>query len=343
MNKRRNRTSALKAAMFIAAVLILTGIIILGGMIAKKYSTVPVSDSDSRVSSGETVSVSLEESSSEASLPESAESVSSETSAAESAEETDSSAQEELKGVIGAAIPNVAAYADAKNHGTGGAGAGKLICIDPGHQDHGMPEMEPNGPGSASMKAKLTSGTDGSASGKHEYEVNLEVSLQLRDELIRRGYSVLMTRTANDVEISNVERAVLANEAKADAFIRIHCNSSDSSSVRGVLCYQPSVSNPYLTPEVIAESRRLAAALLEAQIASTGQENRGLLEGDDMTGINWAQMPVTIVEMGFMSNPEEDLYMAGSEGQAAIVQGLANGVDAFFAGSAAAAESSAEE
>ena len=91
-----------------------------------------------------------------------------------------------------------------------------------------------------------------------------------------------------------------------------------SASVRGVLCYQPSVSNPYLTPEVIAESRRLAATLLEAQIASTGQESRGLLEGDDMTGINWAQMPVTIVEMGFMSNPEEDLYMAGSEGQTAI-------------------------
>jgi N-acetylmuramoyl-L-alanine amidase len=57
---------------------------------------------------------------------------------------------------------------------------------------------------------------------------------------------------------------------------------------------------------------------------------RGILDGDDMTGINWAQMPVSIVEMGFMSNREDDLYMASEAGQSAIARGLANGVDAYF-------------
>ena len=51
-----------------------------------------------------------------------------------------------------------------------------------------------------------------------------------------------------------------------------------------------------------------------------------------MTGINWATMPVSIVEMGFMSNSDEDLFLASDTGQNEIAQGLANGVDAYFAG-----------
>lgn len=208
---------------------------------------------------------------------------------------------------------------------------GRIVCIDPGHQDHGMSETEPNGPGSSVMKAKLTSGTSGSASGKDEYEVNLEVSLRLRDELEKRGYTVVMTRETNDVEISNAERAQIASAAGADIFIRIHCNSSSDSSVRGVLAYVPTAGNPFLSADVIERSRRLGQILVDSQCAVTGQESRGLLEGDDMTGINWATMPVTIIEMGFMSNPDEDLFLASQEGQNLIMIGLANGVDSYFA------------
>ena len=207
-----------------------------------------------------------------------------------------------------------------------------IVCIDPGHQDHGMSETEPNGPGSSVMKAKLTTGTEGTATGIPEYQVNLEIGLLLKEELKNRGYAVVMTRETNDVSISNAERAVLAENAGAEAFVRLHCNGSENSSACGVVCYAATAANAYLTPEVIEGSEKLAQAILEAQTAATGQKSLGVIAGDDMTGINWASMPVTIVEMGYMSNPDEDRYLSSPEGQAAIVQGIADGIDAFFAG-----------
>lgn len=207
----------------------------------------------------------------------------------------------------------------------------KIVCIDPGHQEHGMRQKEPVGPGSSVMKAKLTSGTYGPWSRKNEYEVNLEVGLLLRDELSKRGYRVVMTRTTNQVTLSNRDRAEIATNAHADVFLRLHCNGVENGSgVRGVLAYVPSVRNPYLTERVRNESRRLGTILARNQAAATGQKILSNIDGDDMTGINWATMPVSIIEMGFMSNPSEDRNLGNPEFQQKIAAGLANGVDEFF-------------
>lgn len=215
--------------------------------------------------------------------------------------------------------------------GIQGTGDGPLIAIDPGHQGPGMDMsgVEPNGPGSDVMKARLATGTSGCVSGLDEYELDLDVSLKLRDELIKRGYRVIMTRETHDIDISNIERCQVANEAGADILLRIHANGSEDSSVSGALTAAPSASNPYVS-DIYESCVKLADDLINAYCETTGLYNRGIWVTDDMTGINWSDMPVTILEMGFMTNPGDDAYMADAANQDIMVQGIANGVDAYF-------------
>lgn len=208
--------------------------------------------------------------------------------------------------------------------------AQKVVAIDAGHQLKGNNSMEPNGPGSSVKKAKVTSGTSGKATGIPEYKLNLQVAKKLRKELEERGYKVVMVRTTNNVDISNVQRAKVANAAKADAFIRIHANSSDSSSVAGALTIAPTTSNKYMGKKVRNASRKLAQTVLKSYCKATGAKNRGVMYTDTMTGINWCTVPVTIVEMGFMSNPTEDRKMATAAYQKKIVQGIADGIDTYL-------------
>ena len=76
---------------------------------------------------------------------------------------------------------------------------GKIVCIDPGHQRVGSAVPEPIGPGAAETKARVTGGAQGRFTGVPEYELNLAVSLLLRDILTQRGYTVVMTRDRKSV------------------------------------------------------------------------------------------------------------------------------------------------
>jgi N-acetylmuramoyl-L-alanine amidase len=207
---------------------------------------------------------------------------------------------------------------------------GHLVVIDPGHQSHGMSEKEPNGPGSSNMKAKVTGGTSGKTSGLTEYQLNLTVGLKLRDELVARGYNVIMTRESNDVSLSNVDRAQIANNAGAEAFVRIHANGSDNTSTNGAMTICQTPSNPY-NAAYYSQSRKLSDCVLDSFVAATGCKKQYVWETDTMTGINWANVPSTIIEMGYMSNPTEDANMASEAYQSQMVTGIANGIDAFFA------------
>lgn len=204
-----------------------------------------------------------------------------------------------------------------------------VVVIDPGHQRKGNPEKEPNGPGSDVMKAKVSSGTKGVSTGIWEYELNLAVSLYLKEELLARGYDVIMIRETHDVDISNVERALIANEAKADAFIRVHADSSTNSAAEGVLTICQTQNSPY-NAEWYEENYLLSKLVLEEVVEATGAKKRYIWETDTMTGINWTTVPTTILEMGFMSNPKEDELLATEEYRKKVATGVANAIDRYL-------------
>lgn len=206
-----------------------------------------------------------------------------------------------------------------------------FVAIDPGHQGDwvDMSALEPNAPDSSEMKAKATTGTVGRFTGIHEFQLNLDISLMLADELRNRGYEVLLTRKDNDTAISNAERAVKANEAGVDFAIRIHANGSDDSSANGALAMIGSPSNPYIG-KLFEKSNELATDVLYSYCATTGFVNVGIKQADNMTGLNWSTIPSMILEMGFMTNESDDRNMADSAFRQKMVQGIANGIDIYY-------------
>lgn len=208
-------------------------------------------------------------------------------------------------------------------------GKGHTVVIDPGHQEAAMDALEPIGPGASQSKPMLSSGTSGVATGVPEYQLALDVSLKLRDELRARGYKVVMIREDNHCPISNKGRAEIANKYRGAVFLRIHANGDSNPATSGMLTMCPASDNPY-TPEIIGDSNRLARLVLDQMVKSTGATSKGIIETNNMSGINWCKIPVTIIEMGFMSNPDEDRLLQTEDYQKKIVDGISNGVDKYF-------------
>lgn len=204
----------------------------------------------------------------------------------------------------------------------------KTVAIDAGHQQKGDSSTEPIGPGASTKKAKVAGGTSGVSTKVPEYKLTLSVAKKLKKELVNRGYKVVMIRTKNDVNISNSERAKKANKT-SDICIRLHADGAGDSSVNGASALCPSTSNKYVG-KLGKASKKLSEYVLNSMCDETGAKNRGISIRDDLTGTNWSTIPVTLIEMGFMTNKTEDINMQKKEYQEKLAKGMAKGVEQYF-------------
>ena len=203
--------------------------------------------------------------------------------------------------------------------------SGLKICIDPGHQIKGNYNKEQCAPWSDALKTKCTSGTTGNFTGVDEYIINLQIAEKIRNKLVDLGADVLMTRQSHEVDISNIERAKMANEYGADITLRIHCNSAASSTAEGIDLFVRGKGTG--TQEYLAQSDKdyaIAADLLEYICNATGARKRYVHKTDDYTGINWCENTCIIIECGFLSNEKEDKLLNSAEYQDKIAEGIKN-------------------
>jgi N-acetylmuramoyl-L-alanine amidase len=200
-----------------------------------------------------------------------------------------------------------------------------VVVIDPGHDLRANAQTEPIGPGSPLRKIKDGGGTHGVVSGLGEAELNLRVALRLRALLQRAGVRVVMTRTRTaGTSMGNIARARIANRAGAALFLRIHADGSTDPAARGTHTLYPALRRGW-TDDVYAESKHAAQLVQRDLRAALGFPDRGLHERSDFTGFNWADVPVILVELGFMTNPTEDRLLATSAYQGRAALGLCRG------------------
>ncbi len=207
---------------------------------------------------------------------------------------------------------------------------GLTICIDPGHGKltEKVRKTEPVAPGSQIMKAATASGTVGTVTKVTEESLNLSVSLKLRKALAEKGAKIVMVRENNVCNMTNIERTEFWNSSGADLTIRIHANGSIDKNVAGVLMMVP--GSKYIKDKDLLEKSALAGKyIMEAVLKNTEAESKGTVKSTDLTGFNWSKIPVVLLEMGFMTNPDEDRLLNTDDYQNKIVSGIVEGVENY--------------
>ncbi|ACA46872.1 N-acetylmuramoyl-L-alanine amidase [Clostridium botulinum] len=200
----------------------------------------------------------------------------------------------------------------------------KIIVIDPGHGSKSNLELERVSPDSEEKKIKDGGGADGVNSKTPEYLIAMDVASKLKETLQKEGYTVIMTKNKHSESLGNIERAEVGNKNNANLVIRIHADSADLEDAKGASMLVPSKKG--YASEINQLSKKYGDILLREMVASANMNNRGVIEREDMTGFNWSKVPVVLVEMGFLSNAEEDKLLNTEEYKIKIVQGLTEGI-----------------
>lgn len=193
----------------------------------------------------------------------------------------------------------------------------KVILIDPGH-----------------------GGIDGGAKSKTgtiEKDINLQISLKLRDNLEEKGYKVYMTRdndeglyekgnTVKEKKREDLNRRVeMKKETECDIFVSIHQNMFPQSKCYGAQVWYASNENSYNLATVVQESIKQKVKDNNKRVAKPAAEAYLILR-DKHEGAS------ILVECGFLSNPDEESRLKSEDHQNLIVEGISDGIDKYFEG-----------
>ncbi len=216
------------------------------------------------------------------------------------------------------------------------AGPRPTVVLDPGHDLRANTATEPIGPGSSTRKILDGGGTSGVVTGIREADLNLAVALRVRTLLEAAGVQVVMTRTTTThTSMGNIARARIANRAHAALFLRIHADGSTDPRAAGTHILYPALRNGW-TDDIYTRSRRAARVVQAEVVRALGFPDRGLQEHTDFTGFNWSNVPVILVELGFMTNPTEDRLLATARYRQRAAIGLCRGTLRYLGRSPAA-------
>lgn len=199
---------------------------------------------------------------------------------------------------------------------------GIKVVIDPGHQEKTDYKKEPFKKGTTNGKARCTSGATGITTKQKEYELTLDTALMLKEYLEKCGATVILTRTENNVNISNKERAAIAVKAKPTLFLRLHADASTNASVKGVRVYIPKSGKLNKT----ADANRLGKL-----VAAAGKTTfRGSKATNQYTGLNFAASIRSYqIVLGYLSNTDDDARLADVENRYEMCAAIATFCKSF--------------
>ena len=202
------------------------------------------------------------------------------------------------------------------------------IVIDPGHSSTGTSGNEPVSPNSSTTKLKDGLVATGSYTNIPEHKTNMSVALLVKKELTSKGYNVILTKQDVAESKSNIERADVGNKNNADLVVRIHADSAENSSISGASMHVPA-NNEY-TSSFYKISKSYGTTILNTYVDEIGIKNRGVIERNDLTGFNWSKVPVVLIEMGFLSNKEDDNFVSNTANHPKIAKAISDGIDKCF-------------
>ena len=213
-------------------------------------------------------------------------------------------------------------------HGGNLAGSGDLtglkIGINPGHQHKTIKEHYPIAPGSSKTAKGVKTGASGKSTHQNEYEVVLDIGLKLKRILEEHGAEVVITRTSNEVMLTNIDRAQMLNEAGVDVALQLHNNSASNSSKTGVSGYIRT------TGDWVEESRAIAECLCKGMANNTPFKNLGVKIENEFMSLNWTTTPSVLLEMGYLSNRSDDKLLALDETREGLAWGIYEGLCDYF-------------